>query len=599
MISVTLLNSITLVLLALCTLGWRFIYPKKKVNLFLLLMIFSCIPLLSVWRTGSYESGDFKDHVYFFISFYRSLENGIWFPRWSGGFCNGYGYPHIQYFYHLPYYVASFFHYALNVSFVHSFKLLICVSFLGAAASMYLWLSSEWGKRAAFFGSILYILSPYLLAGTHFRITVGEGLGTFIVPLILWSIKKIFDDSSKKWLYYWLITFLYILLILSHHVVPVLCLPFIVSYFFFQLWRSKKINSFKIGSFFSSLFMAFLITSYHWVPILLESKWILQDQLRIILFPSVSAYFFSPWRFGLLNQGHHGELTWTVGYVQWFMVLLSFCSLCIKKIAKNDRYMLKFLLIWFISLFVFLLPFTQPFWVIMPIFNNFQFAIRLLFLINIIVAALAAILLKNAVPLYQFFHQRLVKSIPILPSKITQAQIITMMFLLICATCGATILNWGQRTVITDLDDQKLELLLPTWCDQVTIPNWLDEKTFKGLPNRKANLEIIAGTGFIEEKKRGMEERHYVVTASTPTALRENTTYFPGWTAYVDGRIVPIRFDDPIFYGIIMVDVPPGIHHLSFIYEYTAVQIMFGKISFISLGAWSIGTIMYLWKQLK
>ncbi len=598
MISVTALNVLLLLAGAAGIFIYRRLHPTKELNLFLILMLFSIVPLVSVWRKGSYQSGDFNDHVYFFMSFYNSLQDGIWFPRWSGGFCGGYGYPHIQFFYHLPYYLGSFFHYFLGTSFVDSQKLEICVSFFGAAAAMFLWLRTEFDQKAAFLGSVLYILSPYLLAGAHFRITLGEGLGSFLVPLILWCINKSFQSVKHKWPYWWGITFFYTLLILAHHVVPLLSLPFVVSYFLFKYWQSERRDRKQFIYFGIALATSFLVTSYHWAPILLETKWILQNQLRVIVFPPISSYFYSPWRYGLLNQGHYGELTWTVGYMHWLVILLSTVILFVKKVTRRVKARLLFLLGWFLLLFIMMLPFTEPLWLVTPLLNNFQFAFRMLFLINLVVAALTAVLVSQAEVLYLTFYRSLKGKLPSeFPRRLSDTHIGWIITLCVFSTSAFTVLNWGQRTVIPDLDDTKLELMLPSWCDQVAIPNWLDQKTFKSLPPKSENLVVVDGTALIQQKQYGMEEHAYSVIATDSATLRENTTYFPGWTAYLDGKIIPISISDRQYFGIMQVEVPAGMHDLRFAYEHTAVQVLFEKISLATLAIWSIVTVICLYES--
>lgn len=596
MITVTLLNLIALLAYGAGLFFWKKKFPQKKLNLFYLLMIFLCIPLLSVWRKGSYQSGDFQDHIYFLISFYNSLRNGIWFPRWSGAFCGGYGYPHIQFFYHLPYYIASFFH-AVGFSFVASQKLLICFSFLGSGASLYLWLKSEWGKEAAFIGTLLCLLAPYTLAGAHFRVTLGEGLGLAILPLIFWCVKKTFDKKTTWSLWYWWgISALYVLLILAHHVVPILCLPFVVSYFCFKMWQSKKYTFKNLLFFFISLGFSFLMTSYHWAPILIEAPLIGQDHLRIIQFPAVYTYFFSPYRFGLLNQGPHGELTWTVGYVQWLFVITSALCLRLKKFPKKDKNWLVFLLVWFVGLFIMLLPFTNSLWVVVPILNNFQFSNRLLFLIAIVVAMMGAILVKNVAIIYSELYPTLKKIFPNISQKWSQQYLTFLIVFLTIALTLSTILNWGQRAMIPDLDDLKLTAQIPNWCDKEAVPNGLNVKEFKKLPKRTGDIDVISGAAEIAVKKFEMEDHEYQISATSSTNLRENTTNFAGWTLYIDGQKTKISDNDPAYKGVIEFEVQPGIHQVKLVYEHTVVQRLFVNISLIGLILSGIVTASFIYR---
>src|SRR6185437_577028 len=74
-------------------LSYIYIYPKKKISFFIILILLSCLPLLSIFRTGVYQSGDFTDHIIATIEFYQPLTEGILLPRESGLTCNGYTCP--------------------------------------------------------------------------------------------------------------------------------------------------------------------------------------------------------------------------------------------------------------------------------------------------------------------------------------------------------------------------------------------------------------------------------------------------------------------------------------------------------------------------
>src|SRR5216683_8054468 len=90
-----------LVLVSLCAsllliaglLIYRFVFPKKNINLFILLIFISLLPLISLLRPGDYESGDFNIHIYRIMSFYDSLREGHFLPSWAPELNATYGYP--------------------------------------------------------------------------------------------------------------------------------------------------------------------------------------------------------------------------------------------------------------------------------------------------------------------------------------------------------------------------------------------------------------------------------------------------------------------------------------------------------------------------
>jgi uncharacterized membrane protein YfhO len=65
--------------------------------------------------------------------------------------------------------------------------------------------------------------------------------------------------------------------------------------------------------------------------------------------------------------------------------------------------------------------------------------------------------------------------------------------------------------------------------------------------------------------------------------VSDNTFYFPGWHAYVDGVETNIEFQDPAYRGVITFSVPKGIHKVKVIYEDTKVRRIGKIISILTL----------------
>jgi len=77
-------NVVTSLLVLSGTIIYRYVYPKKKLNLFILLLIISILPVISIFRTGTYESGDFNIHVRRSMEFYQLLSEDNIMPTWAG-----------------------------------------------------------------------------------------------------------------------------------------------------------------------------------------------------------------------------------------------------------------------------------------------------------------------------------------------------------------------------------------------------------------------------------------------------------------------------------------------------------------------------------
>src|SRR3990167_504593 len=121
-------NIISLLVISLYLFIHIKIYPKKKINLFMLLFIISLLPLM---RKGTYESGDLTLHSVFLRSFYESLSEGNLIPRWAGNLCGDKGCPVFLFEYITPFYIGSIFHF-LGFSLIDSIKALLAVSFIAS-----------------------------------------------------------------------------------------------------------------------------------------------------------------------------------------------------------------------------------------------------------------------------------------------------------------------------------------------------------------------------------------------------------------------------------------------------------------------------------
>ena len=177
-----LVNIISLTALVLLLTLNKFIFPKKKIPYPILLLAFSILPIISIFRQGTYESGDLTINAIKLISFSDSLKEGTLIPRWAGELNATYGYPKFIFAYPLPYYIGSILNF-LGASYVNSIKLLIITVYFLSGLSVFYWLKYFTRPRDAFLGAILYQFAPYLLIDMHFRVDIGELTALFFLPL--------------------------------------------------------------------------------------------------------------------------------------------------------------------------------------------------------------------------------------------------------------------------------------------------------------------------------------------------------------------------------------------------------------------------------
>ena len=270
---------------------------RKKINLLVLLIFISILPVVSIFRKGVYESGDFIDHIYRSMSFFDALKDGITIPSWGALLNQGFGYPVFSFIYVIPYYLISFFH-SLGFTFIFSERLVLTIAFIGSGIAMYFALKElSKNKLASFSGSIIYLFSPYHLVDLHFRVAIAESLAFLIVPTIFYLILKMRDEI--KFIYIAWMGLLFGVLFLTHPVMFIFYSAIFFLYVFYEIIINQtkpKIFLAVLGSFFIGL----LISSFAWGTRFTLTKFTEGSLLANapVSFVKPWELLFSPWRFG-------------------------------------------------------------------------------------------------------------------------------------------------------------------------------------------------------------------------------------------------------------------------------------------------------------
>lgn len=509
-------HSLVLYSLGYSILTSMFLWWKRKSSGLLIIFLISLLPLYSMLRPGSYEAGDLSLHTIKLMEFYKSLQEGVFPPQWAGNLNANYGYTLFIFTYWTPYYIAAVFKF-LGFGFLASMKLALASTYVISGLAMYLWGKDEFkSKMAGFSAAIFYLFAPYYLVDLHFRNPAGEIVAFAFLPIILLAIRR------KRWLS---TAFTFWLLILSHQIIAVASMPVILWY----AWRTapKQILALVLGG---------LLASHYWIPHLFESRYILESVIyNPIYFPKFLEFFYAPWRWGFLFQGPEAHTTVMIGYIHWIIISAA-TWWAIKK--KDKR--LKELLIIFLIYFLMMQGFSTPMWNVIPLMKHFQFSFRLLVVVALIIAMISS----------KIF------------SKIKPHVAIIILFI----TVGTTILNWGNRRNIPEINDEYLSTQIPYLVDGISAATvWM---TSSNIWMDTIPTSPISGKVKYEQIFKNSVTHEYKVYADKPTKIIENTTYFPGWTAWIDEKSIPVRNRD----GKIALDIPKGEHVLKLKFLNTPVR---------------------------
>ena len=113
-----------------------------------LILIFALIVIAPLLQPGYFWGAhDARHDVYFIFQYDKSVQDGIWFPRWSPDWTFGYGYPFFIVYGPLATFVGVLFHHFLGLGFEASVKAVLALSIVVSGFAMYGFVRSWLGRR--------------------------------------------------------------------------------------------------------------------------------------------------------------------------------------------------------------------------------------------------------------------------------------------------------------------------------------------------------------------------------------------------------------------------------------------------------------------
>ena len=567
------INVLSIIVLFTILFIWKYVFPRKNINLFFLLILLSVLPVISIFRNGSYESGGFFEHIKFVVPFYRSLSEGNFLPQWADIACATYGCPTYMFLYIFPYYLVSFFH-LFGLSFIDSTKIVIASSYIFSGISMYIFVNRLFGSRSAFVSSIFYLFSPYHLVDMHFRVSVAQLITYPLIPLAFLFTYNITQTTKLKW--FFLLSITICLLIITHHVITFTIFPFLMIYGLLI----NKVALKKIFFYFSSIILGILLASFYWVPLILESKYIYYTDNPPLTFPLLHEFIYSPWMFGFLFQGHYGEYSYIIGYFHWIIIFISIMLViasCINPVQRTLNGLLKqyvniklnsdekmlsvFLVVSFFIVFIIMQQFSRSLWNNIPFMKNFQYSFRLLIHASFFTSILAGLI----------------------SLKIKNETVLKIVCLLVILT---TILNWGHRKMLPWVNDSTfISGLLHSEVFELdpTMPRWVDIKSNDIRIPPVNHIELISGQARIKEIFRNSTKHEYIISTKSLSSIKENTFYFPGWKVFANNIEIPINYENKKHPGIITFNLGKGLHKIEVKFTQTRITTFARLLSLLAI----------------
>lgn len=548
----------------------------------------STIPaLLLLFRPGYFASHDGLHHLYRLYDLDWTIHGGSLYPRWLPNLGFGYGYPVLNYYAPLTYYVAEVFH-LLGAGYIASIELTFALGFLLSGMAMYLYAKEFLGRWPAVVAAVAYIYLPYHLADGFVRGALAESFAFIFLPLVLWAFYRLVNMGKRS--YIPLAAASYAGLILTHSLSAMIFTPLLLSYLGF-LWLQRR--GFRPGAYLTlAMILGWGLAAFYWLPGFVEASWVRLGQVvpvatdyRQQLVPL--SEFFSPFLiYGYYpNQGV--KLEHPLSCIQLGLAALSLIAI-FRVRGLTRGHLLFFLATTLVSLFM-ILSYSSFIWEAIPLLPYLQFPWRFLVLVSVstsmLIGSLALIFGEKgeggpwsyAVGL-GILGLLLASGLPHLP--------VEPLFL----PDHLSPLGEEEMTLATMAEyDYSNGLCIRLWggtCGFEYLPRWVTEAPEEiFLPLAKPSLpEPTLSPSDIPSVVLGEQRplsRLLWVRSDKGMKLSFHTSYFPRWRIYVDGEPQDTYPSGRL--GLVTADVPAGDHQILLRFEDTLAERIGFIIAFLSL----------------
>jgi hypothetical protein len=575
----------------------------------LLLTVFALGPLLQPgYFWGAHDA---RHNVYFLFEFDRSIQDGIWYPRWAPDFTFGYGYPFFNIYGPLASYVGDAFH-LIGFDFVSSVKIVFGLSIVFSGLAMYLFTRRLMGPKAGLVAALVYVYVPYHVFELYVRANLADSVAYVFVPLVWWGCyetvqnPRLTNIAGLGLAYAGLMLTNPLITLMHTFLVPAYLIMLVQA----QVNQAQPLRELSRESFFplianllrisipplTGLLLGLGLSAIFWIPMATEFQYVRVDQWYAGRYDYRDdfVYFFqlfSPtWGFGASGPGPGDTVSFQLGAVPFVLSVLSLAVLKRVKDWSLRRQILFFQAVTLVAIFL-LLPAAATTWELLSPVRFAQFPWRYLIFTVLSTAVLAGSIFNS-----QF-------SIPNSQSPISYSLLILV-----------TLVILGSypylRAEITEPAEGPVSLaglmLFQQSADEMTgstawveeIPEWspMADNYIAGLPVESKLDQSTVPEGaaaaardwstiheFVQYKAPIRDDKHFV-------RLTFNLFYYPGWRAYVMqkhdrglgivGEVEIEPEDGPL--GRITVEVPGNRRYLLLRFEDTPVRI-WGK--YISLGS--------------
>lgn len=540
---------------------------------------------------GLPRTNDMLIHYYRVVELDALARQGVLLPRWAPHLALGYGYPVFNFFFYLAHYLVEALH-LLGLNLLTAFKAALALILVGTAWSAYRLGRDHFREAAGLVTGVAYLYSPYILYDVYIRGSLTEPLALALLPLALWTLRRAAQNQTVSAVVWAGLAIAFCLL--AHHGVTLQALPLMIAYALVEAIHASSSTSRRPALAFVSL--AFIVaaglTAFFWLPVLAEAAFI---QIERGTAPAPLAYDnnFLDWHDliawprlpvdpALLNPPVVRPLPLLALGAAALAVLFGLTRAHLPEAQR--RAVIVFVLAALAGTLL-ILPLARPVWDVVPLLRLTQFPWRLLGPVSLFIALTAGALFGDgrwAAPLRTWALPPLLAALVFLGLPFATPPFEPV-------PAEPTLRDLAAFEVPPDfLGTTTTGEYLPRWVQQLPADMGLRrEQLMQGQPI--AAYEWRSAEAPVSQVDENGLGHTFTFTLARPATFVYKTFYFPGWRASLDGRTVPIQITEPE--GLMAVEVPAGLHTLSFTFGDTrpraAGNILSAISGLIALGWWA------------
>jgi hypothetical protein len=550
---------------------------------------------------------DAELHVIRTAELSRLLRAGEFYPRWAPDFYYGYGYPIFNYYAPLSYFVAAGLTLVPGVDVVLAVKIVFIVGLLAAGLGMYVLVRVQWGERSGIVAAAAYVYAPYVqYIDPYARGVLAESVGLALFPWVMWAFLALFSSVAERpgmprratwWWRLPLAAALLSALICAHNLLGLVSCTILGAWICWGwiVWlvtrhRHLPLNESRAGDprslvrVAAAVGLGVALSAFFWLPVVLE-----RDAVQYTNLVSVGGHYDFRNHFLSLSELLRPTLRldlgatepaylFNLGTVQWITGFLGALSLLAPGTRARSSGL--FWALAALALTILMLPISSVVWETVPLMPFLQFPWRLLGPLAACLAVLSGVAVASLEALGT-------------PRLTTWAAAGILGLILILAVPLTYPPEWPAEFGATDpwgILQRELEGrwlgttstgdYVPAGVAVVPRPNSQVVESYRagGLPDRVNRATLPAGTTVTLDPAQDRPLIwSYQIHGRSPFVFRLFQFYFPGWTATLDGRPVPIELAKPE--GFITVDVPSGSHRLVVAFGDTPVRAVAWMVS--------------------